>query len=747
MVNFQIKKMFGRTIDSYKIIGHLGTGGNADVFKVQKDNNYFAMKMLVVSDNKSFNKKYSRFKDEIYVVKENQKKITGIIPIIDIYLPEKPAVDNRPWYTMPIAIPLSKKNNKSMEDVISCVYDLSKILVSLHEKNIVHRDIKPSNIYYYKDKWAFGDFGLVEYPEKTELTEKGESVGPRNTIAPEMKRNAIQSDGKPADIYSLAKTLWILLTDVKDGFDGQYSHKVDDFNLDSKICFKAYQKKFTVTLHTLLKESTSNTPSERPVAMEFKKMLEEWFILNQNYKKRNILEWEFYLRDIIPFTLPEKISWTRLEDICNVLSIISNTNLNHMFFPGGGGMDLDEVRPSNEDGFLELKVGYLLKLKPKRLTLNTFDASFDWNYFYLETEEIESPFPERYTDEKLYDLELVEISPGEYLEYEDQKLTVGRQICLHLSGGFVLFAKGSYYNSISSTYDARHNRGTAEDFRNYIQMFIDRLKFEQEHPEIAEKRKEEARKRLEEKRKKESELFKLKLQNFKELWEEKKAALDIPNLLSLTSNKSKIIYNIKFEEDLIEKRYYFSKNFELVHYATGWYEAMNKADEIFEDCLGINDFNLVLKYVEIIENHFSPLKNNKFDIPFNMHFEVTCFRTKQPAHIFSKKELLDLLNIATKNDRICIDFDGRLQLASNKNELKLHQKQFPVINTMPDLEYIENDSREFKYLYFTLLEAWENHLECNEEQLISDWDFIDLMRFDVEKKYEDIEIKMNKYPS
>lgn len=66
--------MFGRTIDSYKIIGHLGTGGNADVFKVQKDNNYFAMKMLVVSDNKSFNKKYSRFKDEIYVVKENQKK-------------------------------------------------------------------------------------------------------------------------------------------------------------------------------------------------------------------------------------------------------------------------------------------------------------------------------------------------------------------------------------------------------------------------------------------------------------------------------------------------------------------------------------------------------------------------------------------------------------------------------------------------------------------------------------------------
>lgn len=47
------------------------------------------------------------------------------------------------------------------------------------------------------------------YPEKENLTKIKESVGAKTTIAPEMKRNAKDSDGKKADVYSLAKTLWM----------------------------------------------------------------------------------------------------------------------------------------------------------------------------------------------------------------------------------------------------------------------------------------------------------------------------------------------------------------------------------------------------------------------------------------------------------------------------------------------------------------------------------------------------------
>ena len=41
-----------------------------------------------------------------------------------------------------------------------------------------------------------------------------------------------------------------------------------------------------------------------------------------------------------------------------------------------------------------------------------------------------------------------------------------------LSGAFVVFAKGSLYNSITATYDARHNQMTAVEFRQYIEGLI-----------------------------------------------------------------------------------------------------------------------------------------------------------------------------------------------------------------------------------------------------------------------------------
>lgn len=745
MSQHQIQRMLGKYVGGYKIIDHLGTGGNADVYKVQKSKEYFAMKMLIVSRNKSFVKKYSRFKDEIHIVRENQEIISGIIPINDIYLPETPDIHDRPWYTMPIAEPLSKKKLEGVESIISCICDLSSVLVQLHEKNIVHRDIKPSNIYYFNGCWAFGDFGLVDYPEKTELTEKGESVGPRNTIAPEMKRDAIHSDGKPADVYSLAKTLWILLTGEKDGFDGQYSHKIDAFNLDLKINTEKYQRIFTVTLHKVLEKGTSNVPTERPTALEFNKVLEEWFKLSRNYRNRNILEWEFYLRDILPFTLPEKISWTRIEDIHHILDIISRTNLNHMFFPGGGGMDLNEVKFSNEDGYLEFHVGYLLKLKPKRLILNTFDASFDWNYFYLETEKLESPL-NAHVDREIHDLQLIEISPGKYIEDQDQRITSGRQVCLHINGGFVLFAKGSYYNSVSSTYDGRHNNGTSDEFRNYIQRSIDRIKFDKQNPEIAKERREKERKRIEEEQEKERELYMLNFKKFEALWEEKITNLNLTKISSPPQKECKLVYSIRISSNTIDKYYYLSNEFTFTHYATGWYDEMINADEIASSCLIIDDFSLVPEYIRIVENHFTALENNEFDIPFSINFEVVCYRLKRPTHIFLHQELSELLNRAVKYDRVCIDYDGYLQLISNRSDVKIQQKQYPVVSTKLDLEYIEQDSEEFKYLYFTLLSAWKDHLKYNQGEVITDADMIDLYDFDVEQIYKDIEMEMSKYP-
>ncbi|MNZ82578.1 hypothetical protein D3C78_1012780 [compost metagenome] len=69
-----------------------------------------------------------------------------------------------------------------------------------------------------------------------------------------------------------------------------------------------------------------------------------------------------------------------------------------------------------------------------------------------------------------------------------------------------------------------------------------------------------------------------------------------------------------------------------------------------------------------------------------------------------------------------------------------------MVSTKLDLEYIEQDSEEFKYLYFTLLSAWKVHLKYNQGEVITDADMIDLYDFDVEQIYKDIEMEMCKYP-
>lgn len=196
-------------------------GGNANVFVAENARGEeVAIKILREESGngkkavKRNRKKRIRFKIETEMVVGIQDEIKGVIPIFSYGLPDEKT--KKYWYAMPIAIPLEDKLKevKSLEDKVNCVLELARTLEALHKKDIVHRDIKPKNIYFYNGKYCLGDFGLVDYPEKRDLTSLQEAVGPKATMAPEMRYNAKNADGKKADVYSLAKTLWIVLTGV-----------------------------------------------------------------------------------------------------------------------------------------------------------------------------------------------------------------------------------------------------------------------------------------------------------------------------------------------------------------------------------------------------------------------------------------------------------------------------------------------------------------------------------------------------
>ncbi|WP_415640182.1 protein kinase domain-containing protein, partial [Paenibacillus taichungensis] len=269
-------------------------GGNGNLYLVKDENEIkYVLKILKIHSAKDV-KKVKRFLNEIKFVEEYQDEIQGIIPIRFTYIPEELKSEfeftadlkgTELWYVMDLAEPIAEKlgETRDLEMIIESLISLSQTLAELHSHIIVHRDIKPSNLYYYKDTWAFGDFGLVAYPEIDDknLTGKDERIGNYATIAPEMRRGGLVEDARPADVWSLAKTLWMLITyNDSSCFEGSYSRNVEE------ISVSRYLKGVpTDLLHNILECASRYEPKNRVDIKEFLRMLEGYRDLLSDKKR------------------------------------------------------------------------------------------------------------------------------------------------------------------------------------------------------------------------------------------------------------------------------------------------------------------------------------------------------------------------------------------------------------------------------------------------------------------------------
>ena len=464
-------KNIGDKIGKYEITNNDPNrkGGNGNVYFVKYNQKNYALKYVVFDSEM----KYKRFQREIEIMKKIKNKVTGIMKIYDSYISEK-YEENKSfgWYVMDIAKTLNINEIKKyhITKIIKNVLEIAKILKQLHRKKISHRDIKPENILCIDNKWYLSDFGLVDYPNAENITidEKNRALGPRMTIAPEFKRNPDTSEGTKADIYSLAKTLWIFLTGDKNCFDGQYNFR------DKKISIRNYIKNKPLGLiEQLLFRATENSPENRIDIDEVIEYLENF--LNYKMEDKINYEWKFILENLFFDGIPNVVIWKNSKQIINILNKFSYFNsMNHMFF-GAGGLDLDYVKNSNEEGFIELISGGLIyKIKPKSLTFYSFENS-EWNYLWLESEEI------KLSNKGMRYEEVVEICPGNYLPnwmwyYQRNMFSVekrkfskkARLIKLYSKSNFVIFSKFSQYNKEGTTYNGYENIFNREEFNEII---------------------------------------------------------------------------------------------------------------------------------------------------------------------------------------------------------------------------------------------------------------------------------------
>ncbi|MFB5251184.1 serine/threonine protein kinase [Bacillus mycoides] len=208
--------------------------------------------------------------------------------------------------------------------------------------------------------------------------------------------------------------------------------------------------------------------------------------MSDAFRITELPKWEEMIKTLFKGDVPLNKEWHDPKAIVEVLNFIGKNNaLNHTFLPQGGGLDLTGCKLSNEDGCIELKlesIGHVLK--PKKLIFQWLsDADYEWAYFLLELDSLE---PSGVYGESSYpEEELVELSPGKYISrgYWDQGEYYGeplpqeaRLIGRYLKGSLVTFSKASLYNANSATYDGRHNKQSAESFKNHIQEAVTYLK-------------------------------------------------------------------------------------------------------------------------------------------------------------------------------------------------------------------------------------------------------------------------------
>ena len=201
----------------YEIVGKIGAGGMADVYKARdhKLNRFVAVKVLKAEfrEDKAF---ITKFRAEaqaaaglahpnivnIYDVGEEKGVYFIVMELVEgITLKEY----------------IAKKGRLAVREATSIAIQVSQGLEAAHNSGIIHRDVKPQNIIISTDgKVKVTDFGIAR--AATNNTISTAVMGSVHYTSPEQARGGY-SDAK-SDIYSLGITLYEMLTGHVP-FDGE----------------------------------------------------------------------------------------------------------------------------------------------------------------------------------------------------------------------------------------------------------------------------------------------------------------------------------------------------------------------------------------------------------------------------------------------------------------------------------------------------------------------------------------------
>ena len=203
-----------RQIPGYKLIGRLGAGAMATVYKARQLslNRLVAVKILPkkFSLNPEFVKRF--YAEGRAAAKLNHPNIVAALDVGrhgDTHYFIMEYVEGHTVYEH-----LVKEGPYSEAEALAIAIQVAQALNHAHKAGLIHRDVKPKNILITNDGVAkLADMGLARAVSDREAAEAeaGKAFGTPYYIAPEQIRGKVNIDLR-ADIYSFGCTLFHMLT-------------------------------------------------------------------------------------------------------------------------------------------------------------------------------------------------------------------------------------------------------------------------------------------------------------------------------------------------------------------------------------------------------------------------------------------------------------------------------------------------------------------------------------------------------
>ncbi len=198
----------GQTVGPYQVIGQLGHGGMATVYKAYHPrlDRYVAIKVMhkAFTEDAGF---IARFEREAQIVAKLEHP--HIVPVYDF-----DELDGQPYLVMKFIEGQTLKRVLSdgpmpLPEIIRVMDDMAEALTYAHQHGVLHRDIKPSNIVIDgKGEPFLTDFGLARVTKAGASTLSADMIlGTPQYISPEQASGQAELDPR-TDVYSLGVILY-----------------------------------------------------------------------------------------------------------------------------------------------------------------------------------------------------------------------------------------------------------------------------------------------------------------------------------------------------------------------------------------------------------------------------------------------------------------------------------------------------------------------------------------------------------